>query len=142
MRIDTDERGTTIRTTIGGNTIKFNTQNYGGLYEVDFKVNASYNEQRENIDRRTGIEIALTVKRAFEWELQQRGDGVVYTTSAYTGDGHGAQRPRAYERMGFGTRAIANMVGLSYRGEDGRIRLRPMTEPEYQRIVFGINLED
>lgn len=66
----------------------------------DFQVNEGFDVGTVK-NHREGVEVANAVRRTFEALVKALPDGAVLETSAWTEDGHGKNRVRAYEKMGF-----------------------------------------
>lgn len=71
-----------------------------GRGDYNFEVNGKY-DAGSVTDRREQIEVANTVRRTYEALIRSLPDKAVISTSAWTLDGRGESRMRAYEKMGF-----------------------------------------
>lgn len=74
----------------------------GKVYKksIAFEVNGSYD--RGNVtNQRESNAIALKLMRIMRYEVSRSKNGEIFSTSAWTSDGQGAYRARAYEAMGF-----------------------------------------
>lgn len=83
--------------TPGGNVVK--TQ--FGRNSFNFEVNGTYEVGTVTQGRKEEMAIARQVQRCFKATLGAIPEGFVIRTHAYTEDGRGASRQRAYEKMGF-----------------------------------------
>jgi hypothetical protein len=83
---------------VGRHTIetRFN-QNEG----FNYRVNDSYNIGTVK-NRKEQLRVTMAVRGQYDALVRSLPEGTVIMTSAYNGDGAGAARQRAYERIGFG----------------------------------------
>ena len=84
-------------TTPNGNTVE--TDFRRGSF--NFQVNGEYDAGTVKQGRAEEMAVARQVQRVFNAHKDSLPQGFVVGTSAYTDDGRGASRQRAYERMGF-----------------------------------------
>lgn len=93
-----------------------------------FSVNGSLTAQ--NLPRGTSILIGTAVRDATRELVKLLPDGTTLEVSAYTGDGKGPKRAKAYERQGF---SKPNYVGGPQAGKVVGGKLTPINPDEYFR---------
>jgi len=88
-----------------------------GNKDYNFQVNGGYDAGTVT-DRRQQIEVANAVRRNWEGLVKSLPEGAVVGTAAWTEDGRGASRSRAYERMGFSS-PVGGPGGNQYAKKSG-----------------------
>jgi len=83
--------------TASGDTV---SSTYNMITGFGFKVNDSFNAGSVT-DRVAQVRVANTVRGQYDALVKSLPTGHIMKTSAWTGDGKGAMRQRAYEKMGF-----------------------------------------
>jgi hypothetical protein len=84
-------------TTPGGNVVSTTF----GRNSFNFEVNGTYEAGTVTQGRKEEMAVARQVQRCFNAVLGSLPEGYVMRTYAYSEDGKGASRQRAYEKMGF-----------------------------------------
>ncbi len=92
--------GVTTKTNVGKHVVETQFRPDEGFH---FTVNGSSSKGGANAvtDRREQIAVARSVQNVFDAHVKALPTGGVIQTKAWTTDGEGASRQKAYERMGF-----------------------------------------
>ncbi len=92
--------GVTTKATVAGHTVETQFRPDEGFH---FTVNGTSSKDGANAvkDRKEQIAVARSVQKTFDAHVKALPTGGVIQTKAWTSDGAGAARQKAYERMGF-----------------------------------------
>lgn len=124
-RVSISDKGAVVMeyTTRSGQEIKavFGNKDY------NFQVNGGYDAGTVT-SRPQQIEVANAVRRNFEAVVKSLPQGAVIGTAAWTEDGRGPSRAKAYERMGF-SKPVGGPGGNQYSKKSGG-RMVPSNQTE------------
>ena len=98
-----------------------------GNKDYNFQVNGGYDAGTVT-SRPQQIEVANAVRRNYEAVVKSLPQNAVIGTAAWTEDGRGASRSRAYERMGFSA-PVGGPGGNQYARKDGN-KMVPSNQSE------------
>ena len=94
-----EENGAIVMTSkVGKNKIE---AEYSPTTGWNYSVNGGYKSGTVQ-SRQEQVKVANQVRQMFDATVRSAPEGTVMNTSAYSGDGKGAMRERAYQRLGFG----------------------------------------
>jgi hypothetical protein len=93
-----DEGQIVLTQKVGKNTIETTFNQDSGF---NYRVNGGYDAGTVK-DRREQLRVAMAVRGQYDALVRSLPEGTVIKTSPYNGDGGGAARQKAYEKIGFG----------------------------------------
>lgn len=96
--VDKDDGSITLSQKVGENTIETTFNQKEGF---NYRVNGKYDTGTVK-DRKEQLRIAMAVRGQYDALVRSLPEGTVIKTSPYDGDGGGAARQKAYEKLGFG----------------------------------------
>ncbi len=103
--------------TVSGNRVEMHIGS-----SIDFDVNGSYSRREMPEAERNAISMRLM--QIVSQDAKTRPNGHTYRTSAVTGDGHGMERARAYQAVGF-SRPSGGVAGRSQYAVVQNGKMRP-----------------
>jgi hypothetical protein len=87
-----------MKTLVGKNRVEVTfSPNQGFNYRVNGRLDKGTVK-----DRKEQLKVAQTVRQMWDATVRAAPEGTVFKTSAHDGDGSGAARQKAYQRVGFG----------------------------------------
>jgi hypothetical protein len=99
VKASVDDEGQIVLTQkVGKHTI---TTTFNQDEGFNYRVNGKYDAGSVK-DRREQLRIAMAVRGQYDALVRSLPEGTVIKTSPYDGDGGGAARQKAYEKIGFG----------------------------------------
>jgi len=111
-RVDEFNGAILLEKKVGKNTLQVE---YSPTVGINYRVNDSYNVGSVK-DRKEQLQIATSVRDAWDAIVRASPEGQRFYTSAYDGDGQEAKRIKAYKRIGFGEPAKGNEMFAVKRG--------------------------
>lgn len=96
--VDKDSGEILLSQKVGRNTIETTFNQKEGF---NYRVNGKYDAGTVK-DRKEQLRVAMAVRAQYDALARSLPEGTVIKTSPYDGDGGGAARQKAYERIGFG----------------------------------------
>jgi len=96
--VDKENGELTLTQKVGKNTIQTTFNQANGF---NYRVNGKYDTGTVK-DRKEQLRVAMAVRSQYDALVRSLPEGTVIKTSPYDGDGGGAARQKAYERIGFG----------------------------------------
>ena len=98
VSVDKEDGGITLTQKVGKNTIETTFSQAEGF---NYRVNGKYDTGSVK-DRKEQLRTAMAVRSQYDALARSLPEGTVIKTSPYDGDGGGAARQKAYEKIGFG----------------------------------------
>lgn len=127
------ELTTYVKNTSGGQSYRVEISLGSRGTDFSFTVNGRY-DRPDNLSRRDGIAISLTVREAFREIAKSMRIGTVVTCFPYEDDGLGKERRSLYKKAGFNDGPDGNMYA---RVKDKAGRTSPSSEDEYRKFLEG-----
>ncbi len=133
MRVDGETGEIVMTTKIGKNTVEATFSPSEGF---NYNVNGGY-DRGTVTDRKEQLRAAQAVRQMWDATVRSAPEGTVFKTSAYSDDGYGDARQKAYQRIGFGEPQKAGyMYGVKRNG-----RVEPENTGNGQKLLKAAALD-